>query len=293
MWHPTGRDASPCKDNDSEDARSEQYDEHGIDVMLQQEAANIPGVALTGPNAGTFTLTALNGPLQKKYGGPTVPATLTAAGVHIPNLPANGSVQGVTAFVKALWPVIEAHHAFPGMTQAVFEQGVEVAAEFANAENGNDPAATLKLVLGPAHPTVSNVTGLQSFGSGIEPDYTTSMTLGNAPQRQYTYSAWTQVLTPTTKTQGVLAANWETEGGVLPNGMPAPEWSMVLANVIQVHKVFATWDHSKYEVGNQYYLESQIQLEYMSNGKGSGQWFVADSQAVARSHVVGVYSVQA
>lgn len=268
------------------------YDQHGIDEMLLAEQANIPGVVLTGSDAGTFTIKALNGPLYKKYGGPDVPNTLANAGVSIPNLPANGTVSGVQAFTANVWPVIVAKNAFPGMTKAIFEQGVEAAAMYENDSNGNDPAQSLSLVLGPAYPAGGTVTGMQSFGSGLQPDYTSSRTMGNAPQRQYTYSAWTQVLVPTATSQGVVPINWTTDKTALPAGMPAPKWSMSLVNVVQVHKVFATWDHGKYEIGNQYFLEPQIQMEYISNGHGGGQWFVADSQAVARSHVVGVYPVE-
>ena len=120
-----------------------EYDQRGVVKMLEEQQADIPGVALTGPNAGTFTLSALNGPLQKKYGGPTVPVSLAAAGVSIPNLPANNSILGVQAFTNAMWPKAVAANSFPGMTEAIFEQGIRTAAEYENDGNSNDPVQQL------------------------------------------------------------------------------------------------------------------------------------------------------
>lgn len=268
-----------------------QYDEHGMEEMLHQYAADIPGVALTGPNAGTFTLQALNGPLHQKYGGPLVPATLAAAGVHIPNLPPNNSVLGIHGVVQKASAKIS--KLFPGMSEAVFQAGLEQAATFENWGNGNDPAKVLLTMLGPVHSTTSSTTGVESLEqSGLAADYSASPTLGNAPQRQYTYDAWAQILMPHAhQSWAITAIPWKLMDGVLPPGMPAPRWTMELDNVVQAHKVFATWDHGQYRAGMTSYTVPQIILSYFSNGQGGGAWFVVDAQSSTHSQASDVHVI--
>ncbi|PSR21555.1 MAG: hypothetical protein C7B47_17250 [Sulfobacillus thermosulfidooxidans] len=270
-----------------------QYDEHGMEEMLHQYATDIPGVALTGPNAGTFTLQALNGPLQKKYGGPTVPATLAAAGVHIPNLPPDNSVLGVSAFVQAEYPRLQTYHMFPGMSEAVFQAGLEQAVAFENWGNGNDPAKIFLTMLGPVHSTTSSTTGVESLEqAGLAADYSASPTLGNAPQRQYTYDAWGQITSPRAQHFAVDAIPWKLMDGVLPPGMSTPRWTMELDNVVQAHAVYATWDHGQYRVGMTSYTVPQIILSYFSNGQGGGAWFVVDAQSSTHSQASDVHVIK-
>ena len=293
----------------------ERYDQNGIQAMLKSEAQYIPGVPLTGPNAGLFTLAALNGPLQKRYPGPTIPPTLAAAGVHL-TVPANNSIIGVQAYANAVWPTAASW--FPGMTEAIFEQGIETMAKAGNAVIGNDPAQELLYVLGPYEPNGQGDHAKSGHGTlaqlmtekntAVFEDYSANPTLANAPQHQYTYAAWTTIVPPPASAfvhgQLSLTAYFEplywnlpsqgtgvTANSNLPPGVTV-KWGMLVNDGIRAHEVFSSIYHGKFDVIEDVWTVPQMQVAYVVNPNGQGQWFVTQVSANAVNSLESNYPIK-
>ena len=110
-----------------------------------QIAHDVPGIAATGPLAGTLTPSVMNSPaILKKYPGPKVPLSLKAAGVKLPaGTPKNGAVTGLS--LSKMSAALKANpwlHVTPQQLMGAYQ----VAAKWAMATNGNSEALGLQYV---------------------------------------------------------------------------------------------------------------------------------------------------
>ncbi|PSR20937.1 MAG: hypothetical protein C7B47_17635 [Sulfobacillus thermosulfidooxidans] len=260
----------------------QQYNTWQMDQMLATHRASNPGVLLTGPGAGTFTLTALNGVLHQRYGGPILPASLTAAGIH-QAFPTDGTIQGLSHFVHATYtPLIQAG-LFPHMAFSVYQQAFTTAAAYALDAVGNDPAALMTTGLGPARWPGESRPLAAALAQTIGGSYRASN--GVAALREYTYDAWgTMSPVPAQVAQSSLIQepDWSGEDITLPTGLPAPTWTMLLEHPMTVtfvrsqkytahHKTVVLINHVSVPV-------TQALLAFMPGNHHAGRWFVVTEQ---------------
>ena len=113
------------------------------DAKIAQE---VPGIAATGPEAGTLTPQMLNSASSlKKYPGPKVPVSLSAAGVKLPaGTPQNGAITGLS--IPLMKDALQANPWMKNVTPQQLLGAYQVAAEYIMADTGNSPVSALRYV---------------------------------------------------------------------------------------------------------------------------------------------------
>ncbi|WP_053958337.1 hypothetical protein [Sulfobacillus thermosulfidooxidans] len=270
----------------------DQYNQYAMAQFLRQNRGSIPGVATTGFLAGTFTLPALNGPLLHRYGGPPIPPTPAAAGIHL-SFPTSGTIQGVSRFVAGTYSVLHRAGEFPNLSASVFQAGVVAAARGVMLSESNDPAAAFLAMLGPS--TLNGQTESQQVAQGLQTDYGPH---GFGANRTYVYTAWVTMAAPPTHlltTPIVQEPDWGAEGAALPKGFPSPTL-MTLENAMTLHAVFS----QKYSAAGKTVLLidnvsvpiTQMTMAYVPGHTHPGQWVVFSEQ-FGTPHYAWEYTVPA
>ena len=168
-------------------------------------AAGVPGIAATGSNAGTLTVSVMNSAaIMKKYGGPAIPTSPSAVGAVIKaspvltrlgyypsngQIPANGSVTGLN--LTEMQAALKANpwlHVTPQQLMGAYQ----VAAQYTMAVMGNTPMASFQYLdpYGYGGHNDQSFMHVYSYNNPAS-DFTAPGYLGGIlPVRQYMYQSF-------------------------------------------------------------------------------------------------------
>lgn len=156
----------------------------------RQIAKQVPEIPATGPNAGTLTPAILNSPaVMAKWGGPPVPVSLAAAGVHLPpGTPADGSIVGMTP--QRLRTMVRHAH-IPGLTVRLLREAITTASRYFIVWNGNDPVGSIHYLNAYAMHAALDQNALDNEGNPLIDVFTRSPSQGGMLlSREVAYRQW-------------------------------------------------------------------------------------------------------
>lgn len=251
----------------------------------QQISQAVPAIPSSGTYAGTMTAGILNSPLTlKKWPGPHVPRSLSAAGVKLPvGTPANGSIVGLTQ--ADVTTAFNATRFWPKLTPQELMGAYQVAAKYVMAATGNHPTSMFQYT----DPYTDGGNLDQSIMSNtitgnIAGDFTGPASQGGMlPLRQVNYLNWVSYsMNPT---------NYSTDGSKLGFVTPtttSPHGHVIVGNVnitgLTDHIVGTVMVHGKLVIGQYSGQIGDVSLALIQDGSTS-RWYVTGAGGISGSNV--------
>lgn len=247
----------------------------------QQISLAVPAIPSSGFDAGTLTPAVLNSPWTlKKWPGPKVPSSLSAAGVKLPvGTPANGSIVYNTPSMTAFWAqmLVEAHPIWPQLTMSELQAAFKTAAEYALAANGDNPVSSLKYLDAYAMGGAVDQSflhlngGISLYGVFTAP----ASQSGMLASRQTIYDEWV-----TYTLEGSVNAGGNTQ--VTGSSTVTLPGQHVLVNGLNISNIGLSQissyaEGNKVAVGKTHGTVGDLQLVLVEGVSGQSHWYVTAS----------------